>query len=90
MRFLLPAALCAALSWASSSASVARPGRRLVSQLSDDFDGAALSADWTVGRSNLVDSLTAADGGLTLVPVTTSTFGYYQNGNGVSITKPIE
>ena len=86
MRLLL-----SALSVASTLAGSGGLRKLSISNLNDDFtDESATLADWDGVTSNRIDSLVVSNENLVLTPSSATTFGYYGNGNGVSITKSIE
>ena len=61
-----------------------------VAELSDDFTDITTLSTWDGITSNRIESIDIVDGQLNLNPVNTQTFGYYGNGQGLSITKTIE
>ena len=61
-----------------------------VAELSDDFTDDTTLSEWDGIASNRIESVDIINGELNLIPTTTQTFGYYGNGQGLSLTKTIE
>ena len=61
-----------------------------VAELSDDFTDDTTLSEWDGITSNRIESIDIINGELNLVPTTAQTFGYYGNGQGLSLTKTIE
>ena len=60
-----------------------------VAALSDGFTDDTTLSDWDGIASNRIESIDIINGELNLVPTTAQTFGYYGNGQGLSLTKTI-
>ncbi len=85
MKLLLPL-----LSFLPYAAAISSSHRSLsVAELSDDFTDDTTLSEWDGIASNRIESVDIIDGELNLVPTTAQTFGYYGNGQGLSLTKTI-